>query len=223
MRRRIKHVHFVGAGGIGMCGLAELLHNQGYRVSGSDLREGPTVERLRSLGIPVSVGHAAANLGDVDVVVYSSAVPPHNPELREAERRGIPVIPRAEMLAEVMRLKEGIAVAGSHGKTTTSAPSGTWLASWPMDGSMPDARNRSVYEDSARSEPVTSAPRSRQTSASPLIPAPPIAMKWRRRPCIGPESSGEAGLTFGLPPAPRRRCARRRRGLRGAWSWRSSR
>jgi UDP-N-acetylmuramate--alanine ligase len=121
MRRRIKHVHFVGAGGIGMCGLAELLHNQGYRVSGSDLRDGPTLERLRLLGIEVKLGHAVENLGSVDVVVYSSAVPPHNPELREAERRGIPVIPRAEMLAESMRLKEGIAVAGSHGKTTTTS------------------------------------------------------------------------------------------------------
>jgi UDP-N-acetylmuramate--alanine ligase len=121
MRRRIKHVHFVGAGGIGMCGLAELLHNQGYLVTGSDLREGATLERLRSLGIPVSIGHDAANLGHVDVVVYSSAVRPTNPELREAERRKIPVIPRAEMLAEVMRLKEGIAVAGSHGKTTTTS------------------------------------------------------------------------------------------------------
>jgi len=121
MRRRIKHVHFVGVGGIGMCGLAELLHTQGYRVSGSDLREGPTLERLRSIGIEVQIGHAAENLGSVDVVVYSSAVPPHNPELREAERRGIPVIPRAEMLAESMRLKEGIAVAGSHGKTTTTS------------------------------------------------------------------------------------------------------
>ena len=133
MRRRIKHVHFVGAGGIGMCGLAELLHNQGYRVSGSDLREGPTLERLRSLGIPVHVGHSAEKLGDVDVVVYSSAVPPHNPELREAERRGIPVIPRAEMLAEVMRLKEGIAVAGSHGKTTTTSLIAHVLSSAGLD------------------------------------------------------------------------------------------
>jgi UDP-N-acetylmuramate--alanine ligase len=133
MRRRIKHVHFVGAGGIGMCGLAELLHTQGYRVSGSDLREGPTVERLRSLGIAVAVGHAAGNLGDVDVVVYSSAVPPHNPELREAERRGIPVIPRAEMLAETMRLKEGIAVAGSHGKTTTTSLVAHVLSSAGLD------------------------------------------------------------------------------------------
>jgi UDP-N-acetylmuramate--alanine ligase len=121
MRRRIQHVHFVGAGGIGMCGLAELLHNQGYRVTGSDLREGPSVERLRGLGIPVEVGHDAGRLGDVDVVVYSSAIRALNPELVEAERRKIPVIPRAEMLAEVMRLKEGVAVAGSHGKTTTTS------------------------------------------------------------------------------------------------------
>ncbi len=133
MRRRIKHVHFVGAGGIGMCGLAELLHTQGYRVSGSDLREGPSLDRLRSLGIAVAVGHAAENLGDVDVVVYSSAVPPHNPELREAERRGIPVIPRAEMLAESMRLKEGIAVAGSHGKTTTTSLVAHVLSSAGLD------------------------------------------------------------------------------------------
>jgi len=121
VRRRIQHVHFVGIGGIGMCGLAELLHNQGYRVSGSDLRSGPTVERLQRLGIAVSLGHDASRLGDVDVVVYSSAVRPTNPELLAAEARKIPVIPRAEMLAEVMRLKEGIAVAGSHGKTTTTS------------------------------------------------------------------------------------------------------
>ena len=121
MNRRIKHVHFVGAGGIGMCGLAELLHNQGYRVTGSDLRAGPTVERLRSLGIPVAIGHASGHVGDADVVVYSSAVRASNPELLEAESRKIPVIRRAEMLAEVMRLKEGIAVAGSHGKTTTTS------------------------------------------------------------------------------------------------------
>ncbi len=121
MRRRIQRIHFVGIGGIGMCGLAELLQNQGYRVTGSDLREGATVARLRGLGVEVTIGHAAAHVGDADVVVYSSAVSASNPELREAERRKLPVIPRAEMLAEVMRLKEGIAVAGSHGKTTTTS------------------------------------------------------------------------------------------------------
>jgi UDP-N-acetylmuramate--alanine ligase len=121
MERRIQQIHFVGIGGIGMCGLAELLHNQGYRVTGSDLRTGPTVERLRGLGVSVAIGHEAANVGDADVVVYSSAVRANNSELREADARNIPVIPRAEMLAEVMRLKNGIAVAGSHGKTTTTS------------------------------------------------------------------------------------------------------
>jgi UDP-N-acetylmuramate--alanine ligase len=121
MFRRIRTVHFVGIGGIGMCGLAELLHNQNVRVTGSDLRDGPTVERLRSLGVPVLVGHEPQHVGGADVLVYSSAVQPGNPELVEAERRKIPVIPRAEMLAEVMRLKDGIAVAGTHGKTTTTS------------------------------------------------------------------------------------------------------
>jgi UDP-N-acetylmuramate--alanine ligase len=119
--RRIQQIHFVGIGGIGMCGLAELLHNQGYRVTGSDLKTGPTVDRLRELGVRVSIGHAAENVGDAHVVVYSSAVRANNPELREAEARAIPAIPRAEMLAELMRLKNGIAVAGSHGKTTTTS------------------------------------------------------------------------------------------------------
>jgi UDP-N-acetylmuramate--alanine ligase len=121
MFRRIQRVHFVGIGGIGMCGIAELLAGQGYRVSGTDLREGPTVARLRTLGVDVRIGHAAEHLQDADVVVYSSAVRPGNPELVEAERRKIPVIPRAEMLAELMRLKDGVAVGGSHGKTTTTS------------------------------------------------------------------------------------------------------
>ena len=121
MFRRVQRVHFVGVGGIGMCGIAELLHHQGVRVSGSDAREGPTIARLRGLGVPVAIGHALENVGDADVVVFSSAVRPGNPELVEAERRKIPVIPRAEMLAELMRLKDGIAVGGSHGKTTTTS------------------------------------------------------------------------------------------------------
>jgi len=121
MFRRIQRVHFVGIGGIGMCGIAELLAGQGYRVTGTDLREGPTVARLRALGVDVTIGHGADRVGDADVVVYSSAVRPSNPELVEAERRKIPVIPRAEMLAELMRLKDGVAVGGSHGKTTTTS------------------------------------------------------------------------------------------------------
>ena len=104
-----------------MCGLAELLHNQGYRVSGSDLLVAPRWSGCAAWASTCRSGHDATQLGDVDVVVYSSAVRPTNPELVEAERRKIPVIPRAEMLAEVMRLKDGIAVAGSHGKTTTTS------------------------------------------------------------------------------------------------------
>jgi UDP-N-acetylmuramate--alanine ligase len=121
MRRRVQHVHFVGIGGVGMSGIAELLHNQGYRVTGSDLREGAATARLRELGVGVHIGHGASQLGDADVVVYSSAVRATNPELRAAHASGRIVIPRAEMLAEVMRLKEGVAVAGSHGKTTTTS------------------------------------------------------------------------------------------------------
>jgi UDP-N-acetylmuramate--alanine ligase len=118
---RTRRVHFVGIGGIGMCGLAELLHAQGVAVSGSDLQESPTVERLRSLGIEVAIGHDEANVGDADVLVYSSAVPATNTELQYAERHKIPVIPRLEMLGELMRLQHGIAIAGTHGKTTTTS------------------------------------------------------------------------------------------------------
>jgi UDP-N-acetylmuramate--alanine ligase len=118
---RVRRVHFVGIGGVGMCGLAEILQNLGCRVSGSDLADGPALERLRGLGIQVTVGHDASHLQGADVVVVSSAVRAGNPEVLEAERRHVPVIPRAEMLAEIMRMKEGIAVAGSHGKTTTTS------------------------------------------------------------------------------------------------------
>jgi UDP-N-acetylmuramate--alanine ligase len=116
-------VHFVGVGGIGMSGLAELLANLGYRVSGSDLRApDETIGRLVSrFGVTVHRGHAARHVGEADVVVYSAAVMPDNPELLEAARRGIPVIPRAELLGELMRLRTSIAVSGSHGKTTTTS------------------------------------------------------------------------------------------------------
>ena len=119
--RGIERVHFVGIGGSGMSGIAELLHNQGYTVTGSDVSEGPALARLRTLGVPVAIGHDAAQAADAHVVVVSSAIRSGNPEVAEAERRGIPVIPRAEMLAELMRLKHGIAVAGTHGKTTTTS------------------------------------------------------------------------------------------------------
>lgn len=120
-RGKASRIHFVGIGGIGMSGIAEVLLNLGYAVSGSDLKEGEVTRRLASLGAEVRFGHRAQHVVGVDVVVISSAVPRDNPEVVEARRLGIPVIPRAEMLAELMRLKYGIAVAGSHGKTTTTS------------------------------------------------------------------------------------------------------
>jgi UDP-N-acetylmuramate--alanine ligase len=114
-------VHFVGIGGMGMSGIAELLANLGYVVSGSDEKGSAVTERLATMGIRVTYGHDAAHVGDADVVVVSTAVKPSNAEVREAARRQIPVIPRAEMLAELMRLRFSIAVAGSHGKTTTTS------------------------------------------------------------------------------------------------------
>lgn len=113
--------HFIGVGGIGMCGLAELLHNIGSVVSGSDQSENANTDRLKLLGVRIYKGHAAENVGAADVVVYSSAIPFTNPEIKEARSRGIPLIPRAEALAEIMRIRRGIAVAGTHGKTTTTS------------------------------------------------------------------------------------------------------
>ena len=121
MLRKIQHIHFVGIGGSGMSGIAEVLLSLGYTVSGSDLRPTGVTDRLAALGARVGLGHAPENVSGAHVVVTSSAVGPGNPEVLEARRRGIPVIPRAEMLAELMRLKYGVAVAGSHGKTTTTS------------------------------------------------------------------------------------------------------
>ena len=121
MYKKTHHIHFVGIGGIGMSGIAEVLLNIGYRVSGSDVKRSETTERLSSLGGLIHYGHAADNIGEADVVVVSSAIGTDNPEVRYAQRIGIPVIPRAEMLGELMRLKYGIAVAGAHGKTTTTS------------------------------------------------------------------------------------------------------
>ena len=121
MKTKIKRIHMVGIGGSGMSGIAEVLLNLGYDVSGSDLAEGQTVSRLRELGAEIRLGHARDNVGEAQVVVASSAVSRDNPEVLEAVSKGIPVIPRAEMLAELMRLRTGIAVAGTHGKTTTTS------------------------------------------------------------------------------------------------------
>lgn len=133
MFERYRTIHFVGIGGIGMSGIAEVLHNLGYEVTGSDLKVTDTVTRLRELGIRVYIGHRPENIDDSHVVVVSSAVSDLNPEVAEANRRSIPVIPRAEMLAELGRMKYGILVAGAHGKTTTTSLIATILSHGGMD------------------------------------------------------------------------------------------
>jgi UDP-N-acetylmuramate--alanine ligase len=132
-RKRNVAIHFVGIGGIGMSGIAEVLLNLGYPVSGSDVRESDVTRRLATLGARVTVGHAAANVAAADVVVVSSAVKADNPEVAAARARDIPVIPRAEMLGELMRVKDGVAVAGSHGKTTTTTMIAVILAQAGLD------------------------------------------------------------------------------------------
>ncbi|WP_280154500.1 UDP-N-acetylmuramate--L-alanine ligase [Piscinibacter sp. XHJ-5] len=121
MKHAVKHIHFVGIGGAGMSGIAEILHNLGYTVSGSDQNESATTQRLASLGIRVTIGHDAANIAGAGAVVTSTAVRGDNPEVIAARSRHVPVVPRAVMLAELMRLKQGIAIAGTHGKTTTTS------------------------------------------------------------------------------------------------------
>ncbi len=133
MYGKIDKIHFVGIGGIGMSGIAEVLLNLGYKVSGSDLRGSDTTERLAGLGAEISIGHNSDNLKDVDVVVISSAVHDENPEVVEAKRMHVPVIPRAEMLAELMRMKYGIAIAGTHGKTTTTSMAASILGHAGID------------------------------------------------------------------------------------------
>ncbi|MBI5511895.1 MAG: UDP-N-acetylmuramate--L-alanine ligase [Deltaproteobacteria bacterium] len=135
-RDRAHRLHFVGIGGIGMSGIAEVLQNLGYDVRGSDAHPTPLTARLQGLGVTVFAGHDAAHVGDADVVVVSSAVRADNPEVVEARQRGIPVIPRAEMLAELMRLKYGIAIAGTHGKTTTTSLIATILEQGGLDPTM---------------------------------------------------------------------------------------
>ena len=133
MYKRYQHIHFVGIGGVGMSGIAEILVNLGYRVSGSDQKRTETIERLERLGAKVFTGHRAENVEGVHVVVYSSAVARDNVELQTARQRQVPTIERAEMLAELMRLKYGIAVAGTHGKTTTTSMVGAVLAEGRYD------------------------------------------------------------------------------------------
>jgi UDP-N-acetylmuramate--alanine ligase len=133
MKHKVKHVHFVGIGGAGMSGIAEVMLNLGYEVSGSDIVDSAATQRLKALGAKVHIGHADANVSGANAVVTSTAVKPDNPEVAAARARRIPVVPRAMMLAELMRLKQGIAVAGTHGKTTTTSLVASVLAEADMD------------------------------------------------------------------------------------------
>ncbi|WP_345792878.1 UDP-N-acetylmuramate--L-alanine ligase [Thauera sp. JM12B12] len=133
MKHKVRNIHFVGIGGSGMSGIAEVLVNQGYRVSGSDLGENAATRRLQKMGARVICGHDATNVADADVVVVSTAVRADNPEVLAARERHVPVVPRAQMLAELMRFKHGIAIAGTHGKTTTTSLVASILAEGGID------------------------------------------------------------------------------------------
>jgi UDP-N-acetylmuramate--alanine ligase len=150
MLGRTRRIHFVGIGGIGMSGIAELLANLGYEVSGSDVRSSDVTERLARLGVRLAAAHDAANVGAADVVVVSSAIRADNAEIAEARRRQIPVIPRAEMLAELMRLRYGIAIAGAHGKTTTTSMVATVLERVGLDPTAVIGGRLSAFGSNAR-------------------------------------------------------------------------
>jgi UDP-N-acetylmuramate--alanine ligase len=133
MKEQVKQIHFVGIGGVGMAGIAEVCLNQGFKVSGSDLRANPTVKRLQQLGAEVQIGHEAEHVKNTDVVVVSTAIGADNPEVNWAKEARVPVIPRAEMLAELMRMRFGIAIAGTHGKTTTTSLAAAILTQGELD------------------------------------------------------------------------------------------
>ena len=150
MHKRIRHIHFVGIGGAGMSGIAELLLNIGYKVSGSDLKQSKITDRLQALGATIMIGHKPLNVKDAHVVVYSSAVKPDNPELVYAREHNIPVIPRAEMLAELMRVKYAIAIAGSHGKTTTTSLVSIVLATAGLDPTSIVGGKVNIFDSNAK-------------------------------------------------------------------------
>jgi UDP-N-acetylmuramate--alanine ligase len=133
MKHAIRKIHFIGIGGSGMSGIAEVLLNLGYAISGSDLSDSATLRRLAGLGIQTHVGHSADNVRDADAVVTSTAVKADNPEVLAARERHIPIVPRAVMLAELMRMKQGVAIAGTHGKTTTTSLVASVLAEAGLD------------------------------------------------------------------------------------------
>ncbi|MHA6297650.1 UDP-N-acetylmuramate--L-alanine ligase [Devosia sp. CAU 1758] len=150
MPRNIGPVHFIGIGGIGMSGIAEILHNQGYVVQGSDMAANPNVQRLRDMGIKVEIGQSGDNLGQAEVVVISSAIRKDNPELMAARARALPVVRRAEMLAEIMRFKTAIAIGGTHGKTTTTTLVATLLDAGNLDPTVINGGIINAYGTNAR-------------------------------------------------------------------------
>ena len=147
---QIGPLHFIGIGGIGMSGIAEVMHNLGYKIQGSDAADSPNVKRLRAQGIKISIGHSAENLGDAAVVVYSSAVKADNPELAVARARHTPTVKRAEMLAELMRLKSAVAIAGTHGKTTTTTMVAALLEAGGFDPTVINGGIINAYGTNAR-------------------------------------------------------------------------
>src|SRR5256885_162778 len=212
MFKRYQQIHFVGIGGIGMSGIAEILLNLGYRVTGSDQKRNDAVERLAELGAKIFIGHQATNVEGAHVVVYSSAVSRDNVEVQIARQRQIPTIPRAEMLAELMRLKYGIAVAGTHGKTTTTSMVGAVLAEGRYDPttvvggrgasrtseppaattcSTPSRRSASAWTSRFRSPPSrTRWPGSRASSADSRSLVVPAASRWSTTTAPPPPRSG---------------------------------
>ncbi|WP_097013749.1 UDP-N-acetylmuramate--L-alanine ligase [Pseudodesulfovibrio profundus] len=150
MRARVNNIHMVGIGGSGMNGIAEVLINMGFNITGSDLSASSAVRRLEKLGANVFIGHGAENVGEADVLIKSTAIPDKNPEIVEAKERGIPIIPRAEMLAELMRLRTGVAVAGTHGKTTTTSLLATIFTEADHDPTVIIGGRLSIYGSNAR-------------------------------------------------------------------------
>ncbi len=150
MRARVHNIHMVGIGGSGMSGIAEVLINMGFAVTGSDISASAPVRRLEQLGANVFIGHGAENIGNADVLIKSTAIPDDNPELVEAREQGIPIIPRAEMLAELMRLRTGVAIAGTHGKTTTTSLLATIFTEADLDPTVIIGGKLSMYGSNAR-------------------------------------------------------------------------
>ncbi|MCK5750774.1 MAG: UDP-N-acetylmuramate--L-alanine ligase, partial [Oricola sp.] len=150
MPQTIGLVHFVGIGGIGMSGIAEVLHNLGYQVQGSDQSDNANVQRLREKGITVFVGHSADNLGDTEVVVVSTAIKRDNPELVAAREKFLPIVRRAEMLAEIMRFRNAVAIGGTHGKTTTTSMVATLLEAGGLDPTVINGGIINAYGTNAR-------------------------------------------------------------------------